>query len=163
MTAASSSVPSFSAASSLSLISSTASATIVLSTVFGRPSVMLAPSARNSNLLPVNANGEVRLRSPPSRGSGGSTGVPRPRKPFSVVARSAPDSMAPNALSSSAPRKIEMIAGGASAAPRRWSWPEFATDARSSSWCLLTAAMTAVQKNRNCRFWPGVWPGFSRF
>ena len=55
-----------------------------------------------------------------------------------------------------------MIAGGASLAPRRWSWPEFATDARSSSWCLLTAAMTAAQKNRNCRFCPGVWPGFEQ-
>ena len=40
---------------------------------------MLEPSARNSNLLPVNANGLVRLRSPPCIGSGGSTGVPRPR------------------------------------------------------------------------------------
>ena len=32
-----------------------------------------------------------------------------------------------------------MIAGGASLAPRRWSWPALATDARSSAWCLLTA------------------------
>ena len=31
------------------------------------------PTARNSNLLPVNANGLVRLRSPASRGSFGST------------------------------------------------------------------------------------------
>ena len=58
-------------------------------------------------------------------------------------------SIASNAFSSSAPRKIEMIAGGASLAPRRWSWPAFATDARSSAWCLFTAAMTAAQKNRN--------------
>ena len=41
-----------------------------------------------------------------------------------------------------------MIAGGASLAPRRWSWPALATDARSSCWCLLTAWMTAAQKNR---------------
>src|SRR3712207_7694270 len=47
------------------LFRSIASATIVLSTVFVRPSDMLEPSARNSNLLPVKANGEVRLRSPP--------------------------------------------------------------------------------------------------
>ena len=111
----------------------------------------------------MKANGEVRLRSPPSSGSGGSTGVPRPRKPFSLVMASTPDSIAENALSSSAPRKIEMMAGGASAAPRRWSWPALATEARSSSWCLSTAAITAVQKNRNCRFLPGVSPGFSRF
>ena len=55
-----------------------------------------------------------------------------------------------------------MIAGGASLAPRRWSWPTFATDARSSAWCLLTAAMTAAQKNRNERFSCGVSPGSSR-
>ena len=55
-----------------------------------------------------------------------------------------------------------MIAGGASLAPRRWSWPTFATDARSSSWCLSTAAITAAQKNRNCRFSCGVSPGSSR-
>ena len=41
-----------------------------------------------------------------------------------------------------------MIAGGASLAPRRWSWPGEAIDARSSAWCLLTAWMTAAQKNR---------------
>ena len=36
----------------------------------------LEPTARNSNLLPVKANGEVRLRSPASLGSGGSTLTP---------------------------------------------------------------------------------------
>ena len=46
-----------------------ASATIVLRTVFGKASDMLDPSARNSNLLPVKAKGEVRLRSPPCIGS----------------------------------------------------------------------------------------------
>jgi hypothetical protein len=56
-----------------------------------------------------------------------------------------------------------MIAGGASFAPRRWSWPIDATDARSSPWCRLTAWMTAAQKNRNCRFSLGVAPGSSRF
>ena len=61
------------------------------------------------------------------------------------------------------PRKIEMIAGGASFAPRRWSWPAAAIDARSSPWCLLTASMTAAQKNRNWRFSWGVSPGSSRF
>ena len=41
---------------------------------------MLDPSARNSNLLPVKANGEVRLRSPPCIGSFGSTVGPSSRK-----------------------------------------------------------------------------------
>ncbi len=56
-----------------------------------------------------------------------------------------------------------MIAGGASLAPRRWSCPALAIDARSSCWCVLTAWMTAAQKNRNCRFSAGVSPGSSRF
>src|SRR5581483_11313054 len=59
--------------------SSTDSATIVFRTVFGNEGELEDPSARNSNLLPVNANGLVRLRSPPCMGIGGSTGVPRPR------------------------------------------------------------------------------------
>ena len=75
-TASSSRSPSAVSFSSLSARSSIASATIVLRTVFGNASDMLDPSARNSNLLPVKANGEVRLRSPPCIGSGGSTGVP---------------------------------------------------------------------------------------
>ena len=56
-----------------------------------------------------------------------------------------------------------MIAGGASLAPRRWSCPALAIDARSSSWCSLTAWITALQKNRNERFSDGVSPGSSRF
>ena len=124
---------------------------------------MLEPSARNSNLLPVNANGLVRLRSPPCIGSGGSTGVPSPRNDSGVDSPTSPRSIAPNTFSSSAPRKIEMIAGGASLAPSRWSWPGEAIDARSRPWCLLTAWITAAQKNRNCRFSCGVSPGSSRF
>ena len=129
----------------------------------GSASDMLEPSARNSNLLPVKANGEVRLRSPPCIGSGGSTGVPRPRiaPGLARVALAASRSRR-RPCSSSAPRKIEMIAGGASLAPRRWSWPTLATDARSSAWCLLTAWMTAAQKNRNCRFSCGVSPGLEQ-
>ena len=123
---------------------------------------MLDPSARNSNLLPVKANGEVRLRSPPCIGSGGSTGVPRPRNEPGVCGSPSPDAIASNTLSSSAPRKIEMIAGGASLAPRRWSWPMLATEARSRPWCLFTAWITAAQKNRKFTFSAGVSPGSSR-
>ena len=66
----------FSVASSWSASASIASATIVFSTVFGSASDIEEPSARNSNLLPVNANGDVRLRSPPCSGSRGSTDAP---------------------------------------------------------------------------------------
>ena len=134
----------------------------MFSTVFGNASDMLDPSARNSNLLPVKANGDVRLRSPPCIGSGGSTGVPRPRTDAGVCGSPSPEAIASNTFSSSAPRKIEMIAGGASFAPRRWSWPMFATDARSSPWCLSTALITAAQKNRKLMLSAGVSPGSIR-
>jgi hypothetical protein len=96
-----------------------ASAAIVLSTVLGNDSDIDEPSARNSNLLPVNANGDVRLRSPPCLGSTGSSGVPRARCSRGVVPLSEPLTIASKTLVRSEPRKIEMIAGGASLAPRR--------------------------------------------
>ena len=55
-----------------------------------------------------------------------------------------------------------MIAGGASLAPRRWSWPMLATEARSSPWCLFTAWITAAQKKRKWMLSAGVSPGSSR-
>ena len=42
---------------------------MVLSTVLGHAIDAVEPTARNSNLLPVKANGDVRLRSPEWRGS----------------------------------------------------------------------------------------------
>ena len=68
----------FSAVLSLSEHSSTASATIVFRTVSGIAGLLLEPSARNSSLLPVNANGLRRSRSASCSGSAGSNGVPRP-------------------------------------------------------------------------------------
>ena len=50
---------------------SSESATIAFSTVIGLLGDWLEPTARNSNLLPVNANGDVRLRSVASLGSAG--------------------------------------------------------------------------------------------
>ena len=88
-------------------------------TVFGSASDIEEPSARNSNLLPVKANGDVRLRSPPCSGSRGSTDAPSDRNACGVARSPEPDSIALKTFSSSAPRKIEMIAGGASLAPRR--------------------------------------------
>ena len=155
-------MPPESFSSSLPASSSIASAAIVFRTVFGKASDMLDPSARNSNLLPVKANGEVRLRSPPSIGSGGSTVVPRSRKEAGVFGSPSPLAIASKTLSSSAPRKIEMIAGGASLAPSRWSWPMLATEARSRPWCLFTAWITAAQKNRKWMLSAGVSPGLSR-
>ena len=58
-----------------------ASATIVLSTVAGSEMLADEPTARNSNLLPVKAKGEVRFRSPEWRGRSGSTFTPSPSRP----------------------------------------------------------------------------------
>ena len=49
--------------------------------MFGNAMLWFADTARNSNLLPVKANGLVRLRSPASRGSFGSTLTPVSRMP----------------------------------------------------------------------------------
>ena len=68
---ASASLPS--RASISSAYSRSDSATEVLIIVFVSEMELDAPSMRNSNLLPVNANGEVRLRSVVSFGSFGST------------------------------------------------------------------------------------------
>ena len=79
--AAFSSAPSLIAALRWPASSSTDSATIVLSTVAGNEMLMAEPKARNSNLLPVKAKGDVRLRSPECRGNRGRTSVPRPSSP----------------------------------------------------------------------------------
>src|SRR6202000_3429960 len=82
-------------------------------------------------------------------GCAGTTGVQKPRSEPCLEGWTLPASIAVKTFSRSVPRKIEMIAGGASLAPSRWSCPALAIDARSSSWWVFTAWMTAVQKNRN--------------
>src|SRR3954452_6553087 len=136
---------------------------MVLSTVFGPAMLALEPTARHSNLLPVHANGDVRLRSPASFGSGGSTLTPVTKVPPCLLLLAPPFSICSNTSLSWSPRKIEMIAGGASLAPRRWSlWAE-AIDRRRISLYLATARMTAVVNTRNCALSCGLSPGFSRF
>ena len=82
------------------------------------------PGIRNSNLFPVNANGDVRLRS-------------------SLVSVFSPDSasgleslpliMASTTVLSLCPRYMEMIAGGASLPPSLWSLPAEDTEMRSNT------------------------------
>ena len=120
------------------------------------------PGARNSKRLPVNANGLVRLRSPGSVGSTGSVSTPIISVPFSFEFVAPPLAIWSNTSVSWSPRKIEMIAGGASLAPRRWSLVAEATEARSSPPYLCTARMTAAQNTRNWALSCGVSPGSSR-
>ena len=87
--------------------------------MFGIAMLWPDDTARNSNLLPVNANGLVRLRSPASRGSFGRTETPVSRMPPDFVLLAAPFSICSKMSVSMSPRNTEMIAGGASLAPRR--------------------------------------------
>jgi hypothetical protein len=110
----------------------------------------LEPTARNSNLFPVKAKGEVRLRSPEWRGSWGSVLAPMSRMPPRIVRLGSPFSTWARMSESIFPRKMEMMAGGASLAPSRWSFAAEAIDARSRSAWRSTARMVATRNTRNC-------------
>ena len=109
----------------------------------------IEPGARNSNRLPVKANGLVRLRSPGSEGRTGSVSTPIWSDPFFFELVAPPLAIWSKTSVSWSPRKMEMMAGGASLAPRRWSLLAEATDARSNPPYLCTARITAPQNTRN--------------
>ena len=95
------------------------SAMIVLITMLLRAALWFEPTARNSNLFTVKANGEVRLRSVPSRLMLGIEHTPRFRSAEPVELRDVVFFMnSSSAFVTSSPRYMEMIAGGASFAPR---------------------------------------------
>ena len=75
------------------------------------------PSILNSNLLPVNANGDVLFLSVVSLLNLGRTSTPSFICVFSVPAYGLSSSMASRTALSSSPRNIEITAGGASLAP----------------------------------------------
>ena len=77
------------------------------------------PNILNSNLFPVNANGEVRLRSVESRLKFGKTLAPSFITVFSLPVYGVSLTIASIIAVSSSPKKIEITAGGASLAPRR--------------------------------------------
>ncbi len=56
-----------------------------------------------------------------------------------------------------------MMAGGASFAPRRWSFPAVATEERMRGAWVSTALMTAVSMKRNFALSCGVCPGVNQF
>src|SRR5450432_247056 len=94
---------------------------IVLMVTIGPATDWPDPGARNSNRLPVKANGLVRLRSPGSVGKFGNVSTPIVSVPFSLDDVAPPFAIWSNTSVNWSPKKIEMIAGGASLAPRRWS------------------------------------------
>ena len=98
---------------------SISSAMTVFNTILHPAILELDPGILNSNLFPVKANGEVRLRSVESLGNLGRTVAPIFINSFSFPSYGLSSSMAFNTAVNSSPKKIEIIAGGASLAPSR--------------------------------------------
>ena len=121
------------------------SATIELRTVLAPEIDIDEATIRNSNLFPVNANGEVRLRSVASFLKFGRVETPVSIFPPLILAVASPLLIICSTISSScSPRNIEIIAGGASLAPSLWSFPAHAADSLKRGAYLLTALITAL-------------------
>ena len=139
---------------------------MVLSTIIASAQLSEDPTARNSKRLPVKANAEVRLRSVLSRNKVGMCEIPLILKTFLALKRIAESLRLASSLSSTAetcvPRKVEIIAGGASLAPRRWELVALMMAAFSRPLCLCTAEITFTRKVMNCKFSDAVLPGLSR-
>ncbi len=99
-----------------------ASATAVLSTIMAEAQLASDPTARNSKRLPVKAKGDVRLRSVLSLKISGISGMSRvtPSLPLSLKRSFLSEfSIWFNRSLNCLPTKAEMMAGGASFAPKR--------------------------------------------
>src|SRR5664279_2169883 len=107
------------------------------------------PSILNSNLLPVKANGEVLFLSVASLISAGSVVTPIFISALVEDDFAFPATIWSRMSASCSPRKIEIIAGGASLAPRRWSLPALAHEQRRSPAYVSTALMVAIRNVRN--------------
>ena len=139
MMADGSSSPFATKASTRSLKFCRASATVVLSTIMADAQLAPEPTARNSKRFPVKANGDVRLRSVLSISNSGISGISicKPVLPLRLKMFSLSDfSICSSKSLICFPRKEEMIAGGASFPPRRWSLVALITDAFRSPLCL---------------------------
>ena len=96
------------------------SATMVFNTVIEIAQLAEEPTALNSNLFPVNAKGEVRLRSVLSNNN---SGILLCKSSFKIASSCSSNllptrvSMSSNTFAKYCPTNTEMIAGGASLAP----------------------------------------------
>ena len=100
---------------------------MVFKIVFGPAIEKVEPGILNSNLLPVNAKGDVLFLSVVSFAKVGSTLTPTSINILSLASYSSPFKIASKISVSWSPKNIETIAGGASAAPSLWSFPALAT------------------------------------
>ena len=121
------------------------------------------PTIRNSNLFPVKAKGEVLFLSVASFTRSGRVDTPVSSLPPSKQWAASPVSTSCFTTSSScSPRKMEIMAGGASLAPSLWSLPTSEALWRSRSAWMSTAFMIQASTNRNWIFSLGVSPGSRR-
>ena len=115
----------------------------------------------------MKANGEVRLRSVLSSRIDGICDTPLIFSTLLASKRMASSLLLFSSFSSTddicVPRKVDMMAGGASLAPRRWAFVALMIEAFNNPLCLYTAAMAFTRKVMNCRFSPAVLPGPKRF
>ena len=139
-----------------------ASATAVFNTIIADAQLASEPTARNSKRLPVKANGDVRLRSVLSIINSGISGISNfiPCLP-ATVKRSflSAFSMCSRRSVNCLPRNEEMIAGGASLAPRRCALVALMIEALSKPLCLYTPIKVSVMKTTKRRLSSGVLPG----
>mmetsp|Transcript_1685 Transcript_1685/g.4140 ORF Transcript_1685/g.4140 Transcript_1685/m.4140 type:complete len:229 (+) Transcript_1685:647-1333(+) len=121
------------------------SAAMVFKTVLTMETFWADPTARNSNRAPPYGNGDVRFLSSAGTSNGRTSAVPRSRvfRPGSYLA-SEPFMKSSRYLVMSSPRYMEMMAGGASHAPRRKSFPGDEMAMRIKSPCSSTAATRAA-------------------
>ena len=144
------------------LNSVSASAMAVLSAIMALAQLASAPTARNSNLLPVKAKGDVRLRSVLSMSSSGIDGMSSLMATFPAMLMSS--SLVEFSIWSRMdetvfPRKDEMMAGGASLAPSRCALVALMMEALSSPLCLCTALSVSATKVTNLRLSMAFFPG----
>ena len=145
-----------------SLKSVSASATAALRAIIVLAGLALEPVARNSKRLPVKAKGDVRLRSVSSTLSSGIWGTSRRTACLPSIWKSS-SFVACSILSRSSeicePKKLEIIAGGASQAPRRGALVALIIEAFSTPLWRYTPKRVSTTKVIKRRLSSGVLPG----
>mmetsp|Transcript_36046 Transcript_36046/g.111546 ORF Transcript_36046/g.111546 Transcript_36046/m.111546 type:complete len:253 (-) Transcript_36046:822-1580(-) len=142
-----------------------ADAVMVLRTVLTSDTFCAEPTARNSKRWPPYGNGDVRLRS--------CAGISIWRMPSTPMSSSLvlglysppPAAYALRNSVMSSPKYVEMMAGGASQAPRRKSLPGDAMDMRRRSPCWSMADTMAERMTGNVSPEPdalAIWPMLRR-
>ena len=137
-------------------------ATAELRAIIAEAQLAEEPTARNSKRFPVNANGDVRLRSVLSINNSGIWEIfslTPILSPNEIIASSELFSKSSRTLDIWEPKKIDMIAGGASLAPKRWALVAEDILAFNNPLCLYTAIITFTKKVTNCKFPWGVFAG----